>query len=312
MENESINTAEKAFAFRKALGGFNKDDVIDFISDENKKFKAEREELKDRIESEARHAAELEEALASLRAEYEKRLAAKDKEIETLSKRASEAEAKIEAFEKVAADYDEKIEKYEKAIAEKDRIIAAKDETVAALETEASNLALRNGELTAGYSALIERLNSFPAAKEEAPKEVKIEKEIVPPHEMPAAPIAPKIDSVSKRTPVTARESARQLFNGSIPRAQNDDKEAQTRLIAEKAIRAIEAINEDVRRYLAGCVGEFNECSKDISNEIAKLLYVISERCRVLDDRLKAQKEKSDVRIDLDIESFKNNTSGTL
>lgn len=305
MDQQTKTTESKnGFAFRKSIGGFNKDDVIDFISDENRKFKEERERLCDKADKEAARALALEREIAELEEKYELLLAKKDEQIETANSALAEAEEKIAAFEKVAADYDAKVAEYEKKVEDYEekldsleKSVRSQDSIISSYEKKTSYLAARCEDLEASLAAV-------PAVEVKDETPAPITNEDVKTQDLPVDSTVRKApDAAAKKVaPAPARESARRLSYGSVPYDGQDDSEK----VAEKAISAIKLINEDVRRYLQGCVGEFDSCSKDITKAISELLYVISERCRMLDEKLKSERECANRRIEQSLSDFEN------
>ncbi len=307
-EQAIIPEQKNAFSFRKSLGGFNKEDVISFISEENRKFNEEKEALNLKISEEIARADAADDKATVMQLSYEmlskktaEELAEKDAIVESANARAAKAEeaegalkakiaeltAALEEASSKASQNDDKIASLEAKCAElEDKCALYKDKCSqlsselevekadkARLMTEKDEAIEKISEAEAKIDALSER--DIPEAAEEAEAE-----------EAEKVPDEPDEDIPS---PANLREYARQ--GGERDGEGDNIGEAQsTQTVAEKAIETIRTINSDVKEYLSDCVGEFDSCSQDITGSISKLLDEIAERCRLLDEKLRSQR----------------------
>jgi chromosome segregation ATPase len=304
---------EQNFSFRKSLGGFNKSDVINFISEENKKFSEERSALQTKLDEETAKAAESEKKTSELQLYYElllkkksDDLAQKEKDAEEAAKKAEEAlanegalKAEAEELRKAAEESAARADEYEKVIAELRAKCEAYESELESSKRELEAKAAKCEELSAKCTELTEELS----AKENEIKEAadKSAAAFVPVEEK--AEIAESVDEAS---PVTARESASWHSDRPVQDSGAETQKEDTETVAEKAIDTIKSINEDVKDYMKGCVGEFDSCSKDITTSISKLLDEIAERCRMLDERIRAERSSVAKKIDDKYGDFKN------
>lgn len=306
MDNENIIPEQKtAFSFRKSIGGFNKDDVINFISEENRKFNEERDALNQKLSEEIARANAADDKATVMQLSYEmlskkttEELAEKDAVVADANERAAKAEeaegalkAKIaeltaalnEASSK-AAESKEKLAALEEKYTELERECAQYKEECSSLSSALDKEKAEKDRLVFEKDEAIEKFSEA-EAKFEALSERKI------PEETGAKEAADTPEELEEESPAPAnlREYARQ--GGRRNNESDNDSAAQsTQAVAEKAVETIRAINSDVKDYLSGCVGEFDSCSQDITGSISKLLDEIAERCRLLDEKLKSQR----------------------
>ena len=145
MDNANVEiTKEPEFTFRKSVGGFKKEDVIKYISEENRKFAAEREELNGKLAEESSKAEAAAKKSSELQLYYElllkKRsddIAEKDAELAAAAKKAEELAAKEASFEaekeKIRADAAKELEELKASYEAK---LCALEEKCAAYEAE--------------------------------------------------------------------------------------------------------------------------------------------------------------------------------
>ncbi len=174
MDNEKTEnieiTKEPGFTFRKAVGGFKKEDVIKYISEENRKFAAERDELNGKLaeqtakaEAAAKKSSELQLYYELLLKKRSEELAEKDAELQAAAKRAQEVENKEKTF-------NDEIEKFREAAvkanedADKARMDAA--EANDAAQKACAEAEERLKELTASYEEKIGALEAKCASLE--------------------------------------------------------------------------------------------------------------------------------------------------
>jgi len=307
MDNEiKAPEVEQGFSFRKSLGGFKKADVINFISEENRKFSEERATLQSKLDEEVAKAADSAKKSSELQLYYElllkkksDDLAQRDRDLEEATKKADAAAANEESLraeaensKRIADEASAKIGEYENMIAELKAKCEAYEAQIAKAKEDIEAKEAECAELGEKCRELEEKLSAAPEAAEPAEEIIK------------EAPVDEEVDE--EDTPVTAREYARRDYFGAVEDSEKKPEEEDTEAVTDKAIKTIRAISDDVRNYIGGCVGEFDSCSKDITKSISKLLDEIAERCRLLDERIREERGNVTKKIEDNFGNFKN------
>ncbi|MBR6917148.1 MAG: hypothetical protein IKN38_03100 [Clostridia bacterium] len=223
-ETKGTDSKAKVFSFRKSISGFNKEDVVDFITEENRVFAEEKESLKAKIEE--------------ITAEYRKAV--------------DDARAKAEEYEEKIKALTEERDEIEEKLSLVDDVLKMKDEEYSKLEKDYTELleeldaARSNAESTASEMQGIKIENAILKAKLEGAAENGSSTDMPSEAEEKVSPAPEKTPA-----PAPARESARQASD----KAHNTQK-AQTsyrysEISAQRAVRTMDMISDYViRRYL--------------------------------------------------------------
>lgn len=286
----------KQKSFRSSIGGFNKKDVVEFITDENRKFSEEKARLSEEIESKERIVSELEAKVTSL---FNENGMLRDEMLKTGEKLTSvvhSAEEYKQYAEKTISDL---TASYSQLTSHTAEIEKERDNALSEVEksnTENAHLkqaAGENAKTLAKYLKHIEELEAASDSSKECSANVN---ELRGENEALRAIIAQLQENFNSASGyITQLEERLEELNSIY--AQRDASNVSN--VTEKAIDSIIAINDDVKDYMGSCVDEFDKYSQDITSGIAKLLEDMSDRCRKLETKIAESKNAAMKNIDL-------------
>jgi hypothetical protein len=304
--------ASNGTVFRSQIGGFNREDVNNYIKETDMKYAAQIEDLKAELEKAAARIRELSaENEASLRAKETAEAA-----IEEAGRKAEEAEGAAREKEILLSGKDIELASAKERIAQLEETVEglrselehpadpeapSADELSAKIE-ELTNLAKEKDDIIVSLNDEIERLNSANVALTRNPEQETVEE---PDRESPAYKLqmydkissqigdilinanrnADEIVSAAKKeaekiTAELAEESAR-----NKERARNE-AEALVSRIHEISSDTAQSLNEDIRRDAESCVNELNLFIENMQFELQALLSKISGSRDEINDRL--------------------------
>ncbi len=308
--------APKGFSFRKSVRGFNKDDVIKYISEENNRFMQEKTALEEKITEAEWQAAEMYRKLEEQKDHYENLLKTKDAETaaakdETEKAKAEAEKAKAELSEVQAkesavsaenerlkallAGCEEQLKQYADKLAQLETVVASKvyeKEEYERLKGENEYIRGKYKTLEAEFCSLSEKLRVIESTPVSAssPRESRED-----PFQRPAG-IRVQSQGHSGIPSKSVREQGSKAYSAPTSGIGYTSKDSGE--ISDKAIKTILAVNDTVKGYMSDCVGEFDSYSHDIAESLTKLAEEISERCKALDRKIKAHKDAVSGNID--------------
>lgn len=287
----------KKFSFRNSIGGFNKSDVVEYISEENKRFADERAEMESRLEESRGKIEESERRLFDAQRSFNELVQIKEREIVRLGGVIGEKDKSIGELNSqltaVTADRDalsDEVAKLRALLNGCNEQIKEYAERVETLESERASRASSDGEMSARTEDL-KRENAY--LKE---KYIKLQNEYDALHTRYESEAKAEPKKTGQHTAGRADCAGRDKVKSgkaAVTRRKEDVED-----ISEKAIDTIKAINTDVRSYMNSCVGEFDTYTRDVTVGISKLLEEIAAKCRELEARI--SKNKSDVSDSID------------
>ena len=326
VEQAAAQPVEQGFKFRKSMGGFKKEDVIKFISEENRKFAEDRAALQSKIDEEVAKSEAAAKKSSELQLYYElllkKRaddIAEKDAAIASASEKTEKAVA--DAVAEAKAEYDGKIAELGAKLAEAEsrepERDTAKEESLAAeleeAKAKAEALKAENEALKAENEALKAENDALKAEAEE---------------------LKAKYEEALAAVPVTDDEAVEELkaLNEEL-KAKNDELKAEFDALKEEVENAEPdeeaepfandtpvTARESARQDGLSCgsqkaspcgaeapqkrVSAFDQRPDEVSDSISSLLEEIAYRCRLLAAYIKIGAEKDDVARKID-EEFK-------
>ncbi len=298
-----MDKSRAGFSFRKSMRGFNKDDVIQYISEENKRFMQEKSDYEDKLRDADLQIADMLKKLEELKEYYDGILRSKDEELSQIKEVASVTSTKLqeaEIRETQAIDEnnrlqallkgcEEQLTQYAEKISQYESIIAAAESDKQEYErVKAENEYIREKykSLDAEFQAMVMKVRAI----ESSPVSYSTPRES---HEDPFQSPRGYI-SKTKNGSNDERKQGENGYTEAVRRSYSPN----TQEISEKAITSILAINDNVKQYMNDCVGEFDSYSRDIAEGLTRLADEISERCRMLDERIKAHKTLVSENID--------------
>lgn len=289
----------KTVSFRSSMGGFNKQDVIDYISEENRLFAEERASLEKRINEALTKNAETDRRIYDIQRSFNDLIQLKDREIAEKAAALQKKDEEIASLnEKIALERSE----YDAQLAELARLRAI----IEGCNEQMKQYTERISILESGYNSRETDLSGTKAQMETLEKEndylkrkyIQLQEEYTSLLERSKVQQVPT-RTQSQQTRVPADYPRR---SGNAGREKISDKEFQD--ISQKTIDTIKSINSDLRGYVDSCVGEFDSYTRDVTVGISKLLEDIALRCRDLDERIKRYKEEVSDNIDLKFTRF--------
>lgn len=321
VEQAVSQPVEQGFKFRKSMGGFKKEDVIKYISEENRKFADDRAALQARIDEEVAKSEAAAKKSSELQLYYElllkKRaddIAEKDAAIASASERTEKAVADAVAAAK--AEYEEKIASLNAKLAaaesrEPERDTAKEDALCAELEEarakvdaiKAENEALKseNEALKAENDALKAECDELKSKYEEALAAVPVTDDGAV-EELKAL----NEELQTKNDELKAEfDALKEELENAVP-----DEEAEP-FANDTPVTARESARQDEPSQTASTRGAeapqkristFDQRRDEVSDSISSLLEEIAYRCRLLAAYIKIGAEKDDVARKIDEE----------
>ncbi len=294
---------EKGFSFRKSMRGFNKDDVIKYISDENRRFMAEKSLLESKLTEAEWTITEGNRKADEMKNSFDAVLDAKNDELSNYKSEIEHLKAELEASavkqkelldegeklrtlingcEQQLTDYSDKLSKLEA----ENSVLVNKASYNEDIKSENEYLREKYKALELEFRTLSEKLRELEntPTQYQSPRESKEE----PFQKRPRSPYTNKSE-------VTG---ASQAGYRPIPRTAARASKEDTRTVSDKAINSIRAIHDDVQSYMNNCVGEFDTYSRDVIDSITKLIAEIEEKCSQLQNRIAIHKQDADRKID--------------
>lgn len=301
-----MDKSRAGFSFRKSMRGFNKDDVVQYISEENKRFMQEKTAIEEKLSEAEWHIADMARKLEEQKEYFENLLKEKEEELNAAKESAaaagnllSEAEAKAsevsaenERLHALVKGCEEQLSQYSERITEFEVAFAAQQ----ADKQECERVKSENEYIREKYKSLeseFQILSAKARTAESAPSILSTPRES---HEDPFQRTRPN-NSASKIGYHTQSSAFSNSPKSSASEGRSADK-ANSEEVSNKAITAILAINNDVKKYMTDCVSEFDSYSRDISDSLSKLADDISTRCKVLSDTIKYHKDSVSENID--------------
>lgn len=276
-------------SFRTSLSGFNKNDVIQYISDENSRFAAERASLEERINDSLKKVSESEKRLFDVQRSFNDLVKIKDAEIE-------KTEAELREKDKIISELSDKLAEknteYNSVLSETAKLRALLD----SCEEQMKQYTERISVLEEGYSSRQSDDDSKLAEIDELKKENAYLKNKYVKLQSEYNSLREKLNSASESA------SGGALRTGSASERSYGKNNVED--ISQKAIDTIKAINSDVKEYMDSCVGEFDTYSRDITVGISSLLEELAVRCRELNEKIRQHKAQVSDSIDVKFDGF--------
>jgi len=301
-----MDKSRAGFSFRKSMRGFNKDDVVQYISEENKRFMQEKTVIEEKLSEAEWHIADMARKLEEQKEYFESLLKEKEEELNAAKEeaaaagnmlseaeaKASEASAENERLHALVKGCEEQLSQYSERITEFETAFAAQQSD----RQEFERVKAENEYIREKYKALegeFQILSAKERTAESAPSTFSTPRES---HEDPFQ--RTKANHSASKSGYTNQSSAFSYSQkSSAPEGRSSDK-ANSEEVSNKAITAILAINNDVKKYMTDCVGEFDSYSRDISDGLSKLADDISARCKALSEKIKYHKDSVSENID--------------
>lgn len=315
-----MSDKKKAASFRSSLGGFNKKDVVDYITDENRRFSEDRADFEEKLKERDAEITELKEKLeAAEKSNYILKIAkdetsSKLNECTRLSEQAEAALRDMTAkYEQALADKetaekerDNAAASIKNAIEESERLHALVDGCTAQIEKYTDRIS----ELEASLQTLKNGSNDGKSRNEELVRENEYLKRLYAQLQKKFEDTAAYVSNLEKKV-YSLREAIDKSSSASPVCREHigfDSGKSANSVsdISEKAINTIKAINSDVKEYMDSCVDEFDSYSHDVSSSICKLLEDINERCRQLDSRINEHRSNVSKNIDSRFGNYDN------
>lgn len=317
-----------AFSFRRSMGGFKKEDVIAYISDENKRFMEEKASLEERIAEAELRLNEAQQKLVDQKLMFDVAINEKNEEIKTANSKIEELNGRLEnanAKEAALENENESLRALVKACEEQ---LGQYSEKIAAIEASAASIAherqefenvkAENDYLREKYKALESEFRSLSdrlRVMENSPSTLSSSRETQDdPFQRRGISVNSKEGSRSGYIGQGAGFKGESVVQGdNLPKGNTDfTKECGTAAskdpqeVTDKAISSIMAINQDVKRYMSSCVDEFDLYSRDVSSGLSQLAAEISERCKALDEKIRIHKQNVSRNIDSIYNGYNN------
>lgn len=293
----------KDFSFRRSMRGFNKDDVIKYISEENKRFMAEKSLLEGKLTEAEWTINDGNRKADEMKNSFDAILDAKNKEISDFksetdklkSDLANSNSRQVELTDEctqlrtVINGCEEQLQNYSGRIADleaENAILSAKANSSDDLKAENEYLREKYKVLELEFRTLADKLREI----ENAPVQYQS------PRESKEDPFQKRSNDIyaNKNNSTGAGETPSAYRKNTTTRSSSED----ARQISNKAINSIKAIHDDVQTYMNNCVGEFDLYSKDIIESITRLVAEIEQRCTLLQNKLAMHKQVTDKCID--------------
>ena len=274
MKND-VKTPEmkSPFSFRKAIGGFNIEDVIDYISDENKRFKEEREFLGDKIDEAELRAKDAEETLEAAKAEHEAEVAELKRELQSAVESEAAANEALAEKDALINELRAELENVRSELGVLKTEFEAKDAECEGLYSKRLELEGEIADAKSKMSALSAELFALGKERDILKDDIAkikasaVEEHSAMPSESPSG--ARESDSLTgKHTPVQARESARRQSDKEAV-GKTDAAGKSSGAVPQKMTRSVEAITDSIKVLLDAINDKFKKLDR-IANENKK------------------------------------------